>query len=102
MADARLRGDGSAGWKSVSATFRWTKKRYWEEFFELIKVQDSCDRSVATKTTASLGLLRLRCTQKLEACTCDSFSSAYSTWSLRRRHSGPPRCTCLDLPDKIG
>jgi hypothetical protein len=47
MTDARLRDDGSARWVEVCfcATPLAEEGRYWEEYFELVKVQDAHARS---------------------------------------------------------
>jgi len=46
MAEARLRQDGTARWVEVCfcATPLTEERPYWEEFFELVKVQDAHPR----------------------------------------------------------
>src|SRR3954452_10574205 len=43
MTDARLRGDGTARWVEVCfcATPLEEERPYWEEYFELVRVQDA-------------------------------------------------------------
>ena len=47
MAEARLRRDGTARWIEVCfcATPLAEERPYWQEFFELVKVQDAHQRS---------------------------------------------------------
>jgi hypothetical protein len=47
MTDARLRDDGAACWVEVCfcATPLEEEQPYWEEYFELVKVQDAHNRS---------------------------------------------------------
>jgi hypothetical protein len=47
MTDARIRGDGSIRWVEVCfcATPLEEERPYWEEYFELVRVQDAHHRS---------------------------------------------------------
>ena len=71
MTDARIRGDGSIRWVEVCfcATPLEEERPYWEEYFELVKVQDAHHRS---KCRNENGLEpwacgECDCTEKLEA-----------------------------------
>ena len=71
MTDARIRSDGSIRWVEVCfcATPLEEERPYWEEYFELVKVQDAHHRS---KCRNENGLEpwacgECDCTEKLEA-----------------------------------
>jgi hypothetical protein len=71
MTDARLRGDGSVRWVEVCfCDVPLDEERpYWEEYFELVKVQDAharhkcCDENGTEPWACS----NCDCTEKLEA-----------------------------------
>lgn len=71
MTDARIRHDGSIRWVEVCycATPLEEERPYWEEYFELVKVQDAHHRSKCRDEngTESWACGECDCTQKLEA-----------------------------------
>ena len=70
MANARLCGDGTVRW--VEICFCWTplqeERPYWEEHFELTRVQDAHDRRRCRDKNGSepWACLNCDCTDKLE------------------------------------
>jgi hypothetical protein len=71
MTDARLRDDGSARWVEVCfcATPLAEERPYWEEYFELVKVQDAHARTRCRDENGSepWACGECDCTVKLEA-----------------------------------
>ena len=71
MTDARLRDDGSARWVEVCfcATPLAEERPYWEEYFELVKVQDAHARTRCRDENGSepWACCECDCTDKLEA-----------------------------------
>jgi hypothetical protein len=71
MTDARLRDDGSARWVEVCfcATPLAEERPYWEEYFELVKVQDAHARARCRDENGSepWACGECDCTVKLEA-----------------------------------
>ena len=71
MTDARLRDDGSARWVEVCfcATPLAEERPYWEEYFELDKVQDAHARTRCRDENGSepWACCECDCTAKLEA-----------------------------------
>jgi hypothetical protein len=71
MTEARLRDDGSARWVEVCfcATPLAEERPYWEEYFELVKVQDAHARSRCRDENGSepWACCECDCTVKLEA-----------------------------------
>ena len=71
MTDARLRDDGSARWVEVCfcATPLAEERPYWEEYFELVKVQDAHARTRCRDENGSepWACCECDCTVKLEA-----------------------------------
>jgi len=71
MTDARLRDDGSARWVEVCfcATPLAEERPYWEEYFELVKVQDAHARTRCRDENGSepWACCECDCTAKLEA-----------------------------------
>ena len=71
MTDARLRDDGSARWVEVCfcATPLAEERPYWEEYFELVKVQDAHARRRCRDEngTEPWACCDCDCTAKLEA-----------------------------------
>ena len=62
MQDARLCADGTARWVEVfyCPTPLQEERPYWEQYFELVKVQDAHDRAGAeTRTDQSRGPARI-------------------------------------------
>jgi hypothetical protein len=70
MTDARIRGDGSIRWVEVCfcATPLEEERPYWEEYFELVKVQDAHHRSKCRDETGEepWACCGCDCTAKLE------------------------------------
>jgi len=70
MTDARVRGDGSIRWVEVCfcATPLEEERSYWEEYFELVKVQDAHHRSKCRDETGEepWACCECDCTAKLE------------------------------------
>jgi hypothetical protein len=71
MGEARLRDDGTARWVEVCfcATPLAEERAYWEEYFELVKVQDAHARRRCRDEngTEPWACCACDCTQKLEA-----------------------------------
>jgi hypothetical protein len=71
MATARQRDDGSVQWVEVCfcATPLAEEREYWEEYFELTKVQDAHDRSRCRDLTGSepWACVECDCSARLEA-----------------------------------
>ena len=71
MTDARLRDDGAVRWVEVCfcATPLAEERRYWEEYFELVRVQDAHHRSKCRDESGSepWACGDCDCTVKLEA-----------------------------------
>ena len=71
MTDARLRDDGAARWVEVCfcATPLAEERPYWEEYFELVKVQDAHARTRCRDENGSepWACCECDCTAKLEA-----------------------------------
>ena len=71
MTDARLRDDGSARWVEVCfcATPLAEERPYWEEYFELVRVQDAHARTRCRDENGSepWACCECDCTAKLEA-----------------------------------
>jgi hypothetical protein len=71
MTEARLRDDGSIRWVEVCfcATPLEEERPYWEEYFELVKVQDAHGRHLCRDENGSepRGCSDCDCTLKLEA-----------------------------------
>jgi len=71
MTDARLRQDGKARWVEVCfcATPLEEERPYWEEYFELVKVQDAHrrDRCRDENGTEPWACCDCDCTARLEA-----------------------------------
>ena len=71
MGDARLRDDGAARWVEVCfcPTPLEEERPYWEEFFELVRVQDAHARSRCRDESGAepLACGECDCTAKLEA-----------------------------------
>jgi len=71
MTDARLREDGSIRWVEVCfcATPLEEERPYWEEYFELVKVQDAHGRHLCRDEngTEPWACSDCDCTAKLEA-----------------------------------
>ena len=71
MTDARLRGDGAARWVEVCfcATPLEEERPYWEEFFELVRVQDAHARRRCRDEngTEPWACGSCDCTERLEA-----------------------------------
>ena len=71
MTDARLRDDGSARWVEVCfcATPLAEERPYWEEFFELVRVQDAHARHRCRDLNVAepWACCECDCTAKLEA-----------------------------------
>jgi hypothetical protein len=71
MGEARLREDGTARWVEVCfcATPLAEEREYWEEYFELVKVQDAHARQRCRDEngTEPWACCACDCTQKLEA-----------------------------------
>lgn len=71
MADARLCDDGTVRW--VEICFCWTPLQeetpYWEEYFDLVRVQDAHDRRRCRDKNGSepWACINCDCTVKLEA-----------------------------------
>lgn len=70
MTDARIRSDGAVRWVEVCfcATPLKEERPYWEEYFELVKVQDAHHRSKCRDENGSepWACGECDCTQKLE------------------------------------
>ena len=70
MTDARIRTDGSVRWVEVCfcATPLEEERPYWEEYFELVKVQDAHHRSKCRDETGEepWACSECDCTVKLE------------------------------------
>ena len=70
MTDARIRSDGSIRWVEVCfcATPLEEERPYWEEYFELVKVQDAHHRSKCRDETGEepWACCECDCTAKLE------------------------------------
>jgi hypothetical protein len=70
MTDARIRTDGSVRWVEVCfcATPLEEERPYWEEYFELVKVQDAHHRSKCRDETGQepWACCECDCTFKLE------------------------------------
>jgi hypothetical protein len=70
MADARLCDDGTVRW--VEICFCWSplqeERPYWEEYFELVRIQDAHDRRRCRDKNGSeaWACINCDCTQKLE------------------------------------
>jgi hypothetical protein len=75
MTDARLRSDGSARWVEVCFcdTPLAEERPYWEEFFELVRVQDAHARHRCRDLDGSepWACCECDCTAKLEAKLAD-------------------------------
>jgi hypothetical protein len=71
MSDARLRDDGSIRWVEVCfcATPLAEEQPYWEEYFDLVRVQDAHHRDHCRDLNGqeSWACSNCDCTQKLEA-----------------------------------
>src|SRR5262245_5484108 len=71
MTDARLRQDGSARWVEVCfcATPLAEERPYWEEYFDLVKVQDAHNRQRCRDENGSEAWAcgSCDCTDRLEA-----------------------------------
>jgi hypothetical protein len=71
MATARQRGDGSVQWVEVCfcATPLAEEREYWEEYFELTKVQDAHERSRCRDLNGSepWACVECDCSARLEA-----------------------------------
>ncbi len=70
MTDARIRNDGAVRWVEVCfcATPLEEERPYWEEYFELVKVQDAHHRSKCRDENGQepWACCDCDCTQKLE------------------------------------
>jgi hypothetical protein len=70
MTDARIRSDGSIRWVEVCfcATPLEEERPYWEEYFELVKVQDAHHRSKCRDENGEepWACSECDCTEKLE------------------------------------
>jgi len=70
MTDARIRSDGGIRWVEVCfcATPLEEERPYWEEYFELVKVQDAHHRSKCRDENGQepWACCECDCTQKLE------------------------------------
>lgn len=70
MTDARVRGDGTARWVEVCfcATPLAEERPYWEQYFELIRVQDAHPRDKCRDLTGEepWACSECDCTAKLE------------------------------------
>ena len=70
MSDARIRNDGAVRWVEVCfcATPLEEERPYWEEYFELVKVQDAHHRSKCRDEngTEPWACSECDCTEKLE------------------------------------
>lgn len=70
MADARLHGDGTAEW--IEVCFCHTplaeERDYWEEYFDLITVEDAVDRRACKHESGAQpwSCVNCTCTRKLE------------------------------------
>src|SRR3954452_15931962 len=71
MTDARIRADGSTRWVEVCfcATPLQEERPYWEEFFDLVKVQDAHNRQRCRDENGSepWACCSCDCTGRLEA-----------------------------------
>lgn len=69
MTEARLRDDGSARWVEVCfcATPLEEERPYWEEFFELVRVQDAHARHRCRDENGAEPWACCDCTARLEA-----------------------------------
>jgi hypothetical protein len=71
MTDARLREDGAVRWVEVCfcATPLEEERPYWEEYFELVRVQDahSRDRCRDLKGSEPWACCECDCTERLDA-----------------------------------
>ncbi len=79
MTDARLRGDGSVRWVEVCFcdTPLEEERPYWEEFFELVRVQDAHSRRRCRD---------LNGTEPWACCDCDC-TRRLETWLAGRDES---------------
>jgi hypothetical protein len=93
MTDARLREDGAARWVEVCfcATLLEEERPYWEEYFELVKVQDAHrrDRCRDENGTEPWACCHCDCTARLEAKIAGQGRPFLEVLHLAADHSSP-------------
>ncbi len=89
MGEARLREDGTARWVEICfcPTPLWEEREYWEEYFELVKVQDAHGRHRCRD---------LNGTEPWACCSCDC------TDRLEARLAGQGRAFLAVLREAVG
>jgi hypothetical protein len=103
MTDARIRSDGSIRWVEVCfcATSLEEERPYWEEYFELVKVQDAHHRSKCRDESGQepWACGECDCTQKLERHLAGQGKSFLHV--LRDAASEPDRFSHMPIETKL-